>query len=41
MAFNACYADDETNLDRFTEKEQFREFVKKLVLFYRGENAAR
>lgn len=31
IAFNACYADDEANLDAFTEKEHFRDFIKKLV----------
>ena len=31
IAFNACYADEEANLDSFTEKDQFKEFIKKLV----------
>ena len=31
IAFNACYADDEANLDSFTEKQHFRDFIKKLV----------
>ena len=31
IAFNACYADAEAHLDEFTEKERFKEFIKKLV----------
>jgi len=31
IAFNACYSDDEAPLQTFTEKDQFREFIKKLV----------
>lgn len=31
IAFNACYADDEANIENFTEKEHFRDFIKKLV----------
>lgn len=31
IAFNACYAIDEAHLDAFTEKDHFKEFIKKLV----------
>ena len=31
IAFNACYAHDEANLESFTEKQHFRDFIKRLV----------